>query len=181
LQEAARRAAGAGATLEDAVARCAQWPATGVKTRVHGDLRLQELLLVHNDFVVIDFEGDPDRPLEERRAKQSPLRDLAALLHSFEQARVAALRLGAHSEGDVARRESVAQAWAQSVRQAFLQAYGEAAVAGGLYPDEVSFTAARPLLDLFEIDRALSALRDELERRAEASGTAFSLAVLAGT
>ncbi|EGJ10253.1 trehalose synthase, partial [Rubrivivax benzoatilyticus JA2 = ATCC BAA-35] len=66
------------------------------KIRIHGALRLQEVLLVHEDFVIADFEGDTTLAAAERRERRSPLRDVAGLLQSLELVRVAALQRGAH-------------------------------------------------------------------------------------
>jgi maltose alpha-D-glucosyltransferase/alpha-amylase len=181
-QALAQRLLDAGAAgFEPGLARVAALPPRGTKTRVHGAYRLQEVLLVNNDFVIIDFEGDPERALHERRAKQSPLCDVAGMLRSFDQARQAALALGSPSEAEAARREPLAQAWGEAVRSAFVQAYGEAAVAAGLYADADDFATARALLELFEADLAWQQLHEELAHLPEA-GVALpgALALLAG-
>jgi maltose alpha-D-glucosyltransferase/alpha-amylase len=87
------------------------------------------VLVAHADVVIIDFEGEPRRSLEERRAKSSPLRDVAGMLRSFDYAAFAALdRLRAKGAGSE-RADATAQAWLDWSRRRFLEAY-EAAAAG---------------------------------------------------
>jgi len=155
--------------IDALVARCEGLVPLGIKTRVHGGYRLQEVLLVHDDFVIVDFEGDPARPIDERREKQSPLRDVAGMLRSFVQARQAALQLGVHTETETARRESTARAWGQAVRGAFVEAYGRAVLASDRHADADTVAAAGPWLALFETELVLRDLQDELRRRPDAA------------
>ncbi|HSY07106.1 MAG TPA: maltose alpha-D-glucosyltransferase [Steroidobacteraceae bacterium] len=133
------------------------------KIRVHGDYHLGQVLLVRNDFVIVDFEGEPARALAERREKQSPLRDVAGMLRSFAYARRAALRKTTpQSAEDAAKWETLLEAWENSARATFVTVYDEVARAARLYE---SLAEMRPLLKLFEIEKALYELRYELGNR----------------
>ena len=141
-------------------------PLAGVnelKTRYHGDYHLGQVLLRSNDFVIIDFEGEPARPFSERRAKHSALRDVASMLRSFDYARHAALlHATAHKPDDYARLDLPASQWERAARAAFLRSYAEEAQKGALYR---SFADLRRLLRLFEVEKALYELRYELGTR----------------
>jgi maltose alpha-D-glucosyltransferase/alpha-amylase len=99
----------------------------GLKIRIHGDYHLGQVLVTRNDFVIIDFEGEPGHSLETRRAKHSPLRDVAGMLRSFAYVRESALRSVAHNEAEAARLAPLARAWETETRSAFLSAYDGAA------------------------------------------------------
>ncbi|BAN36236.1 trehalose synthase [Sulfuricella denitrificans skB26] len=153
----------------------------GVKTRLHGDLHLGQVLICLDDFLLIDFEGEPQRTLEERRAKHSALRDVAGMLRSFDYARHAALQQSATVGSDPDRLARVARLWEQSMRKGFLQIYGQVAVEGELYASVTEFEAAAKLLDLFELEKALYELRYEMDNRPDWIGVPLAgIAGLAG-
>jgi maltose alpha-D-glucosyltransferase/alpha-amylase len=136
----------------------------GLKIRIHGDYHLGQVLVTRNDFVIIDFEGEPGHSLEQRRAKQSPLRDVAGMLRSFSYVRHSALRKVAHNEAEGLRLAPLARAWEAEVRVAFLAAYDAAARGAKLYGPE-ALQAGSGLLGLFEMEKDLYELRYELGNR----------------
>ena len=136
----------------------------GVKIRIHGDYHLGQVLVTRNDFVIIDFEGEPGHSLEQRRAKHSPLRDVAGMLRSFSYVQHSALRKVAHNDAEGARLAPLARAWEAEVRAAFLSAYDAAARDAKLYGPE-ALQAGAGLLGLFELEKALYELRYELGNR----------------
>jgi maltose alpha-D-glucosyltransferase/alpha-amylase len=133
-----------------------------LKTRLHGDYHLGQVLLVKNDFLIIDFEGEPGRTAGERRAKHWPLRDVASMLRSFDYARWTALRRVAQVDEEAARLEPLATGWADEAQSAFLGAYERALQGTGLV---VAFEEVRDLLALAELEKVLYELRYELGNR----------------
>jgi maltose alpha-D-glucosyltransferase/alpha-amylase len=139
-------------------------PVSAVKTRHHGNLHLGKVLLTADDFLITGFEGDVWLPLQERRRKDSPLRDVASLLRSFDYARLVALERAISGRPEQRDRlEPVFDDWLSVTRHAFLRGYRGAIAAGGCAPESEEDFAR--LLELFQIERALRELRSEIERR----------------
>jgi len=132
----------------------------GLKTRHHGDYHLGQVLIANNDFVIIDFEGEPSRPLAETRRKHSPLRDVAGMLRSFSYAKWSVR--SRQDGGATAKDSALLDAWEADVRRAFLAAYAEATKGSGLYS---SFEDVAGLLALFELEKVLYELRYEINNR----------------
>jgi maltose alpha-D-glucosyltransferase/alpha-amylase len=136
----------------------------GLKMRVHGDYHLGQVLRTGNDFVIIDFEGEPARSLAERRAKHSPLRDVAGMLRSFSYAaQVALMNHVARRPGDLERLTPWAQVWERSVCGVFLHAYLQTVAGSELIPEDRG--ALEALLEAFLLDKVLYELRYELGNR----------------
>lgn len=135
----------------------------GLKTRHHGDYHLGQVLVRRNDWIIVDFEGEPGRSADERRAKHSPLRDLAGMLRSYSYAAHAALRQRAAGGGEIpAPLIALLDDWLQETRREFLNAYDPIARAAGLYGSRED---AQRLITLFEIEKALYEVRYELGNR----------------
>ncbi len=135
----------------------------GFVTRHHGDYHLGQLLhSAGGEFMIIDFEGEPSRPLAHRRRKASPLRDVAGMLRSF--AYVAAT-LAAESKADIGTRELATSRWERAVRAAFLEGYlGERdEEASDFLPEDPDHVLA--LVSLFEIEKVFYELAYELNNR----------------
>jgi maltose alpha-D-glucosyltransferase/alpha-amylase len=140
----------------------------GLKTRLHGDYHLGQVLLKRNDFVIVDFEGEPGRPLAERRIKHSPLRDVAGMLRSFTYARWAGMqRCSTQSPDDCSRWDSLLEKWENDVRSTFITTYDAIARPAGIYG---SLEEIQPLLSLFEVEKALYETRYELGNRPDWAG-----------
>jgi maltose alpha-D-glucosyltransferase/alpha-amylase len=177
----AARVGAAGAALDERIAQAARIAPVGLKTRLHGDLHLQQVLIMRDDFLIIDFEGEPQRTLAERRAKHSALRDVAGMLRSFDYVRHTALQQSAQGTAEYERLAPIARQWERRMRQAFVEAYRDVAVGGGLYASAAAFDAARPMLDLFELEKALYELRYEIDNRPDWVGVPLAgIAELAG-
>ena len=155
--------------LQDRIRRILNDRLTGLRIRTHGDFHLGQVLHAANDFVIIDFEGEPSRPLSERRIKRSALRDVAGMLRSFQYAPFAVI-LG-QAQGPVIRSEdtasveAAAQFWHRWVSAAFLRAYLDESKGAAHLPG--SRDEMRVLLDAHLLEKALYEIHYELNHRPE--------------
>jgi maltose alpha-D-glucosyltransferase/alpha-amylase len=150
--------------IADSLALKAQDRDYGKRIRTHGDYHLGRVLRTKNDFAIIGFEGDPARPLAERRAKHSPLRDVAGMLRSFSYAANATLMTYTtrHPE-DFTSLEPWASLWERTVSAEFLSVYREVTKSGDILPAaEDDF---RRLLDACLLEKATYELTYELNNR----------------
>ncbi|MDX5410558.1 MAG: maltose alpha-D-glucosyltransferase [Thauera sp.] len=146
------------AALAARIARLELDPEGRLKMRYHADLHLGQLLLVHNEFFVVDFEGEPARPVAERREKHSPLRDLAGMLRSFDYAaRTAEVRASQARPERAAEFASELAAWQTRSTSNFLAAYRAV-------EQPVDWGGA-DFLTLFVFEKLFYELRYELENR----------------
>ena len=136
---------------------------SAARIRVHGDYHLGQVLWAEFDYYIIDFEGEPERSLEERRRKESPLKDVAGMLRSYGYAAAAALLKYAAGRADLQRLEEWAALWQRWVSAAFLRGYLGVSGTSTLIPQDPVQRAR--LLDLFLIDKALYELNYELNNR----------------
>ena len=144
--------------LPQLVARLAAVAPGSLQTRIHGDFHLGQVLIAQNDTYLVDFEGEPALPLDWRRRKTSPLRDVAGLLRSFDYA-AATVGTDRHERTHATlppaltqRREMLLDRFRQTASEAFVAGYlqiAEAAPQPWVEPEQ-----AQALLDLFLLERA---------------------------
>jgi maltokinase len=151
--EAVAPIAGRGQDVRERLQALSHIGAGGRVIRTHGDYHLGQTMLTDRGWVILDFEGEPARPLPERRLKRSPLRDVAGMLRSFSYVTAGARLL---------RGTEVPPEWEERARTAFLEGYFEH-VDGGLLPPGEAPTAQ--LLSVFELEKAVYELRYELNNR----------------
>ena len=133
--------------------RLAQAGLGTLRTRIHGDFHLGQVLVAHRDVYIVDFEGEPAKPLEQRRGKASPMRDVAGLMRSFDYAAAFAGKAGPADLDEAAelRKQQIIRNFAPDCQAAFLEAYRQAAYGG---PLQVTPEAERALLQLFMLEKA---------------------------
>ena len=139
---------------------------SAMRIRCHGDYHLGQVLFTGSDFIIIDFEGEPARPITERRIKRSALRDVAGMLRSFHYAAHAAL-LRRQENGippeAVAEMEHWAEFWQRWVSAEFLKSYLQEAGGGRFIPG--SRNELRVLLGALLLEKAVYELSYELNNR----------------
>jgi maltokinase len=145
--------AGRGAEVRDRLQLMSHVGVRGKLIRHHGDLHLGQTMLAADGWVILDFEGEPARPLLERRRKRSPLRDVAGMLRSFAYAA---------SASELQRNRAAPAGWEDRAREAFLNGYFETVDSGLMPPGEAP---TRTLLSIFELEKAVYELRYELNNR----------------
>jgi len=140
---------------------------SGLRTRCHGDFHLGQVLFTGKDFVIIDFEGEPARPISERKIKRSPLRDVAGMLRSFHYAAYSALtameKQGMVQPETLPYLDSWANLWYVWVSAAFVKIYLAQTAGGGFLPqtrEEIEI-----LLDALLLEKAVYELGYELNNR----------------
>jgi maltose alpha-D-glucosyltransferase / alpha-amylase len=137
----------------------------GQRTRIHGDYHLGQVLRSRGDYVILDFEGEPARSLQERRTKQSPLKDVAGMLRSFSYAAYAALNTFAQRRPDDAKNlEPWTTLWQNAVSTGFLRAYQLTISEANptLIPQPAQ---AQLLLNAYLLEKSLYELLYELDNR----------------
>ncbi|MBX0329741.1 maltose alpha-D-glucosyltransferase [Oscillochloris sp. ZM17-4] len=137
------------------------------RTRIHGDFHLGQVLFTGKDFMIIDFEGEPVRPISERRIKRSPLRDVAGMLRSFQYAayssyfsRTSAMAV---SEEEAARLRQWADFWAFWVSAAYLGSYIEHAAGTPFMP--AGRADLETLLEVYVLEKVVYEASYEMNNR----------------
>jgi maltose alpha-D-glucosyltransferase / alpha-amylase len=147
--------------------RIVDQPITATRIRCHGNYQLEEVLYTGKDFVIVDFEGEANRPLSERRMKRSPLRDVAGMVQSFYYASRVALQR--EVESGMIRPESLAlmEQWAQFfyywVSVAFLKQYLTTTAHADFLPK--TQPERQVLLEAFLLEKTVYELGYELDHR----------------
>lgn len=153
--------------LEDGILECFseiyQIRINGIKTRIHGDYHLGQVLFTGKDFIIIDFEGEPGFSFSERRLKKSPYKDVAGMMRSFHYAAYGKILLNEnYREQDMQFLESWAEQWQHYVSRFYFGAYMEKMGLGTNLPYEDDV-----LIRTYLIEKAVYELGYELNGRPE--------------
>ena len=132
------------------------------KIRIHGDYHLGQILSTGKDFVILDFEGEPARPMSERKLKRSPLRDVAGMMRSFQYAAYSALWQPAMRPEDVPFLERWANLWYREMSSVFLQSYLQTTADALFMPQSEDLPI---MLEAYLLDKAVYEIGYELNNR----------------
>jgi maltose alpha-D-glucosyltransferase / alpha-amylase len=167
LQDVARSLLDRRSDVLDHFHQMLEGPFTSARIRCHGNLHLGQVLHAGDDLVIIDFDGEPGRPLYERRLKRSPLQDVASMVRSFHYAAHAAARAhheaGRRGGGGTAFDPGWMRAWQLRMSAVFIDAYSRRIAGSGLLPSDPD--EARVLFQAYLLERALYELGFELDHR----------------
>ncbi|MBV9461472.1 MAG: maltose alpha-D-glucosyltransferase, partial [Bradyrhizobium sp.] len=134
--------------------------------RVHGDFRLEQMLIVKDDIFIIGFEGDMGMSLAERRRKTPPARDIAAMLRSIDYSVAAALdRALKVAPDDQGKLAAALTQWRDRASETFLSAYRETMTNARLWPADLHATEA--MVNFFSLEKAVREIEYELTHRIE--------------
>ncbi len=137
------------------------------RIRIHGDYHLGQVLFTGTDFVIIDFEGEPARPVSERRIKRSPLVDVAGMLRSFDYAAQTALQRSTHRQTSGVEQSGVSDRairyWTRWVEASFLSGYLRKASVGGLLPKTA--VEQQLLVNCYLLEKVCYEIRYEFNNR----------------
>ena len=154
---------GRGAKILAQEQRILDHSSAATKIRIHGDYHLGQALYTGKDFVILDFEGEPARPLSERKLKRSALRDVAGMMRSFQYAAYSALWQPAMRPEDIPFLERWADLWYRQMGSVFLQSYLEATRGASFVPQREA--DLRVLLEAYLLDKAVYEVGYELNNR----------------
>jgi maltose alpha-D-glucosyltransferase/alpha-amylase len=149
--------------IEAAIAAATLTPVGAVRSRIHGDLHLGQILIARDDVVIVDFEGEPLRSLDERRMKASPAADIAGMLRSYAYAAATASRADERLGPTSRRGSDIARVWQGLVSEAFRAAYEEGTRGTPVFIEDEG--TRRALLDLHLLRKALYEIEYEASHR----------------
>jgi maltose alpha-D-glucosyltransferase/alpha-amylase len=133
------------------------------KIRIHGDYHLGQVLYTGKDFVILDFEGEPARPLSERKLKRSALRDVAGMMRSFQYAAYSALWQPSTRPEDIPFLEVWADRWYRQMSSTFLLSYLKTAAGAPFIPPNED--DLQVMLEAYLLDKAVYEVGYELNNR----------------
>jgi maltose alpha-D-glucosyltransferase/alpha-amylase len=163
FRDEAREVLGAEKVILEREKRLLDRKTNAAKIRIHGDYHLGQVLYTGKDFVILDFEGEPARPLSERKLKRSPLRDVAGMMRSFQYAAYSVLWQPAMRSEDVPFLERWADLWYRQVSSVFLESYLRT-TAGAVFIPQNS-DDLQVMLEAYLLDKAVYEIGYELNNR----------------